>query len=230
MNNWIYLNSTSNIDALALSAVLNASNKCFNVVKQSRFNFILDGHPKIEQYGHPTKEDDVICISSLSNGAFSELCDGIATQLSIVATDYIPYIPIRSKMSSSIGELIGNSKVLIILEKPNDEEFIDVFLIDAIVQGLNTKGYELIQTGFEALPHIRKSYDLRGFDSLQILQNFDSISQIITNSSFWKILSKYLNKNCYVVSDVPNHSMEVSDIAKSNTAINLISNSIQHGK
>lgn len=230
MSNWVYLNSTSNIDALALSAVINASEKCFNVVKQSRFNFILDGHPKIKHYGNPTKEDNVICISTLDNASFSELCDKIAAQLAIKSSEFTPYIPIRSKISSSIGELIGNSKILIILEKPNDDESIDVLLIDAIVQGLNAKGYELIQTGFEALPHIRKSYDLRGFDPLQILQSFDSISQIITNSLFWQILSKYLNKNCYVISDVPNHSMEMSGIANSTTAINLISNSIQHGK
>ncbi|MBR5638237.1 MAG: hypothetical protein IKW83_00595 [Muribaculaceae bacterium] len=229
MSSWIYLNSTSNIDALALSAVLNASDKCFNVVKQSRFNFVLEGHPKIEQYGHPSKDDDVICIST-DNSSFSELCDKIATQLAIDATEFTPFIPVRSKMTSSIGEIIGNSKILIILEKPNDDEAIDVFLIDAIVQGLNAKGYEAIQTGFEALPHIRKSYDLRGFDSLQILHNFDSVSQIITNSSFWQILSKYLNKSCYVVSDVPNPTMEMSGIAKSNTVINQISNSIQHGK
>ena len=230
MNNWVYLNSTSNIDALALSAVLNASDKCFNVVKQSRFNFILDGHPKIEQYGHPTKEDNVICISTLSDGSFSELCNYIATQLSIVASDYMPYIPIKGKVISSISDLIGKSKILIILERPQDNKAIDVFLIDAIVQGLKAKGYDAIQTGFEALPHIRNSYDLRGFDSLQIIQSFDSISQIITNSSFWQILSKYLNKSCYAVSDVPNLSIEMSGIAKSNIVINLISNSIQHGK
>ena len=230
MSNWVYLNSTSNIDALALSAVLNASDKCFNVVKQSRFNFILDGHPKIEQYEQPSKDEDVIGISTLGNASFSELCANIAAQLAIKAAEFKPYIPIRGKITSSIGDLIGKSKILIILERPHNDDAIDVFLIDAIVQGLKAKGYETIQTGFEALPHIRNSYDLRGFDPLQIIQNFGSISQIITNSSFWQILSDYLSKNCFAVYDVQNPSMEMSGIAKSNTAINLISNSIQHGK
>ena len=105
----------------------------------------------------------------------------------------------------------------------------DVLLIDKIVHGLSEKGYKSIQTSDFTLPHIRGTYDLRGSDALQLLLHIDSLKCIVSNSPFWQLIAKFMNKVFYKTDDINNSLPENRDDINANIAINIISKSLQHG-